>query len=106
MPDFKHIDTIDLPSDPNGALGRTRTEIMRAYNKNRMSLTNMELLHDTLVHVLREINEGFRREVLSKEQVRASKNQETINRAIPEEKVALVKPKRKRAAKRTPKGSK
>jgi len=59
MRDFKYIDTIDLPSDPNGSLGNVRTVMTRAYNFNRTSPAKLQLLANTMVTILAAITEGL-----------------------------------------------
>lgn len=82
MPDFKYIDAVDLPSDPNGSLGNLRTTLRRAYNENRNLPQKLALLYETLVVVAKEINEGFEREVETPLQRQHKANQDTINRAM------------------------
>lgn len=59
MRDFKYIDTVDLPSDPNGSLSNARTSLARAYNFNRNSPQKLQLLADTMLVVLKAITDGL-----------------------------------------------
>ncbi len=59
MKDFPFIDNTQLPSDINGALGKARRELLRAYNYNRNSPDKMTLLGNTLAYVLKHITHGL-----------------------------------------------
>lgn len=98
MPDFKYLDTIDLPSDPDGSLGQIRTAVRRAYNSNRNSHDKLRLLSDTLVTVVGAIESGFDT-IAEIDKTPAMKNQEAIDSEVLEE-VETPPAKPKRAAKR------
>lgn len=52
MTKLKHMDITEMPSDPNGYLGKIRSTIRGAYNSNRNNETVMLLLKETLEHTL------------------------------------------------------
>ena len=91
MPEYKYIETTDLPSDINGSMGKLRVILLRVYHQNRTSEDGMKLLQKTLRKVLTEINNGKKNEVLTKD-----KQADEVRKTS----------KPKRAAKRTTKGTK
>ena len=52
MTKLKHMDITEMPSDPNGYLGKIRGSIRGAYNANRDNETVMLLLKETLEYAL------------------------------------------------------
>ena len=57
MRNYPHLDGTNMPSDPNGSLGTTRTALARAYNTSRTREDRMKLLRDTLVFMLTMIDD-------------------------------------------------
>ena len=114
--DFHYIDAIDLPSDPNGSMGKVRRELTKVYNTNRLAPDKLKLLKKTLQFIIYEINAGEKRRVLTKEELTSKKNQHKIDTIDQPKKVLKPKPKSKlstspvrgrknqRAAKRTKTG--
>lgn len=47
-----HMDIVDMPSDPNGYLGKFRMTLRGAYNSNRSNQNAIELIRDTLAYAL------------------------------------------------------
>ena len=107
MRDFKYIDTIDLPSDPNGSLGNVRTVLTRAYNFNRSSPEKLKLLADTMVTILAAITKGLGTidpEEVVNYQAYLNEQKITATKVTPGFKpIKKNKPKPQRAAKRTTK---
>lgn len=100
--DFPHLDVIDLPSDLDGALGQTRTMLLRTYNANRTNPRKLQLFLETMQVVSNTIKEGFLA-VAESEKTPAMKAQEKIDSEFM---VARVEASNNRAAKRPQKDTK
>lgn len=51
-----HLDIVEMPSDPNGYLGHFRATLRGTYNHNRSNQAAIELIRDTLEHLLGILN--------------------------------------------------
>ncbi|MCP4340899.1 MAG: hypothetical protein GY799_18915 [Desulfobulbaceae bacterium] len=47
-----HMDIVDMPSDPNGYLGKFRMTLRGAYNSNRGNANAIKLIKDTLEYAV------------------------------------------------------
>ena len=118
--DFHYLDATDLPSDPNGSMGKLRRELAKVYNSSRTQKSKMKLLLDTMNYTIGMIEAGFERKILTKDQKTAIANQDKIDNIDKPKKVTKPKPESKlstspvrgrpkatnRAAKRTKTGTK
>lgn len=49
---LKHMDIVDMPSDPNGYLGNFRSTLRGAYNSNRNNAGAILLIKETLEYAV------------------------------------------------------
>lgn len=49
---LKHMDVVDMPSDPNGYLGNFRATLRGAYNSNRNNESAINLIKATLEYAV------------------------------------------------------
>ena len=49
---LKHMDIVDMPSDPNGYLGNFRSTLRGAYNSNRSNAGAIRLIKETLEYAV------------------------------------------------------